>query len=285
MRIKKEMIEVSILIKYTQVLIIFLVIFSCAKKTTQMKTPKDAHKQFTAFIAKKKFIEQPYPNYYPGIGKEKIRPILTEKINQIAFDFKEIAVNRNPTDKKYLEKIEIGLSRFKDIYLVLDTEDREMICTYIEEIMDIVHLKSSNGKLNRFMYGVNPTELPKEEKWTDSNGNVFIQKGNEVSIIPAKNRKTGKVHKIFIFNETGKDIGVISNLKIKPNEFKVFDLMDTDTLKLDNGVEFMFGETYGLEVEDKKSQVSGLGGKFLVKYGVPDNAEWAFVIVPKGEGD
>ncbi|GGZ95221.1 hypothetical protein [Algibacter mikhailovii] len=129
------------------------------------------------------------------------------------------------------------------------------------------------------------SESQKEEKWTDSNGNVFIEKGNEISIIPAKYNKTGKIYKVFIYNETSDEIGIIENLKIKPNEFRVFNLKDIDTLKLDNGVKFMFGETYGLEIEDKQSQVSGLGGKFLDAYKVPDEAEWAFVIVPAGKGD
>lgn len=129
------------------------------------------------------------------------------------------------------------------------------------------------------------TESKKNGKWTDSNGNVFIEKGNEISIIPAKYNKTGKTYRIYIFNETSNQIGIIENLKINPNEFKVFNLKDTDTLKLDNGVKFMFGETYGLEIEDKKSQVSGLGGKFLDEYKVPDDVEWAFVIVPEGKGD
>ena len=125
----------------------------------------------------------------------------------------------------------------------------------------------------------------KEERWTDEHGNTFIQKGNELSIIPSKYEKTGKTYKVFIFNETSNEIKVTERLKIPTNEFKVFTLVDTDTLELNNGVKFMFGETYGLEIADKKSQVSGLGGEFLVKYGVPDEAEWAFVIVPEGEGD
>lgn len=129
------------------------------------------------------------------------------------------------------------------------------------------------------------TESEKVEKWTDSNGNVFTEKGNEISIIPAKYNKTGKTYKVFIYNETSDEIGIIENLKIKPNEFRIFNLKDIDTLKLDNGVKFMFGETYGLEIEDKQSQVSGLGGKFLDEYKVPDEAEWAFVIVPIGKGD
>ena len=130
-----------------------------------------------------------------------------------------------------------------------------------------------------------PIEMKKENRWSDSNGNVFIENGNEISIIPAKYNKTGKTYKVFIYNETSDEIGIIETLTIKPKEFRVFNLKDIDTLKLDNGVKFMFGETYGLEIEDKQSQVSGLGGKFLDEYKVPDEAEWAFVIVPVGKGD
>ncbi|WP_082591118.1 DUF4844 domain-containing protein [Sediminicola sp. YIK13] len=271
--------------KYIQIFILFLTISACGQKATEMKTPKTANEQFAEFIAKKKFVEQTYPNYYQGITDEKMRPILTEKINQIASDFKNVAESENQTDQDYQEQIGIGLSRFRENYLELDTKDREMVCVYIEQLMDIVGLESSNGQLNKFMYGFDPMEMEKEERWTDEHGNVFIQKGNEVSIIPAKYEKTGKTYKVFIFNETSNEIQVSERLKIQPNEFKVFNMVDTDTLELNNGVKFLFGETYGLEIEDKKSQVSGLGAEFLVKYGVPDEAEWAFVIVPEGQGD
>ncbi|MEP0264629.1 hypothetical protein [Dokdonia sp.] len=145
--------------------------------------------------------------------------------------------------------------------------------------------KTQENANEKFAESEQTAESQKEEKWTDSNGNIFFQKGNEVSIIPAKYDKTEKTYRVFIFNETSNEIGSFKNLKINPNEFKVFTLKGTDTLKLDNGVKFMFGETYGLEIEDKKSQVSGLGGKFLEEYKVPDDAEWAFVIVPEGQGD
>ncbi|WP_299611169.1 DUF4844 domain-containing protein [uncultured Aquimarina sp.] len=121
-----------------------------------MKTPEDVTEKFTEFIAKKKFVEE---NYYPGIADEKMRPIFTNKINKVAADFKTVAESENPTDKQYQEKIGIGLSRFADVYLELDTEDRERVCTYIEELMDIVGLESSNGQLNKFMYGFDPNEL------------------------------------------------------------------------------------------------------------------------------
>ena len=44
-----------------------------------------------------------------------MRPVFTEKINQIASDFKTVAEPEKPTDKNYQEKIGIGLSRFADI--------------------------------------------------------------------------------------------------------------------------------------------------------------------------
>ena len=123
---------------------------ACGQNATEMKTPENANEKFAEFITKKKFVEE---NFYPGIADEKMRPVFTEKINQIASDFKTVAESKKPTDKNYQEKIGIGLSRFADIYLELDTEDRERVCTYIEELMDIVELESSNGQLNKFMYG------------------------------------------------------------------------------------------------------------------------------------
>ncbi|WP_242009217.1 DUF4844 domain-containing protein [Robertkochia solimangrovi] len=77
-------------------------------------------------------------------------------------DYKNIAESENPTDKKYQEKIKIGLSRFADIYMELDTEDRERVCTYFKELMDIVGLESSNGQLNKFMYGFDLNEMTKK---------------------------------------------------------------------------------------------------------------------------
>lgn len=145
--------------KYIQILLILLTLFACGQNATEMKTPENANEKFSKFIAKKKFIEQPYPNFYPGIANEKMRPIFTGKINQVATDFKTVSESEQPTDKKYQEKIKIGLSRFSDVYLELDTEDRERVCSYFEELMDIVGLESSNGQLNKFMYSFDPKKL------------------------------------------------------------------------------------------------------------------------------
>ena len=133
---------------------------ACGQNTTEMKTPENSNEKFAEFIAKKKFVEE---NYYPGISDENMRPVFTEKINQVAEDFKTVAESEKPTNEKYQEQIGIGLSRFSDVYLELDTEDRERVCTYFEELMDIVELESSNGQLNNFMYGFDPNKIKKND--------------------------------------------------------------------------------------------------------------------------
>lgn len=111
--------------------------------------------KFEAFTLKEKFA--PDSNtFYPGLANPAMKTVLTEKINKAANDFKTVALSNTPTDEKYQEQIKIGLNRFSDLYLDLDTEDRERICYYFEELMDIVGLESSDGHLNDFMYNFDP---------------------------------------------------------------------------------------------------------------------------------
>lgn len=123
----------------------------------QLKTPDNAMTKFEEFKNKEKF-QQDDKLFYPGIGDPKLKPILTEKINLVADDFKKLADKGNSTDKDYQNAIQIGLERFSDLYLLLDTEDRERVCSYFEELMDIVGLESSGGHLNNFMYGFDPSK-------------------------------------------------------------------------------------------------------------------------------
>jgi len=121
----------------------------------QVKTPQNAMKEFDQFRNKEKFIPDE-KLFYPGIGDETQKPILTEKINLAADDFEKLAKSGNATDKDYQGVIGIGLNRFRGIYI--DSENQERICLYFEELMDIVGLESSDGQLNDFRYGFDPTQ-------------------------------------------------------------------------------------------------------------------------------
>jgi len=122
----------------------------------QIKTPENAMTKLDEFKNKEKFLQDD-KLFYPGISNPNLKPVLTEKINLAADDFKKLADKGIATEKEYQNAIKIGLDRFANLYLQLDTEDRERVCHYFEELMDIVGLESSGGHLNNFMYGFDPT--------------------------------------------------------------------------------------------------------------------------------
>ncbi|TYA74029.1 hypothetical protein [Seonamhaeicola marinus] len=124
----------------------------------------------------------------------------------------------------------------------------------------------------------------KETRYTDKHGNIIIEKGGKMSIIPAEYEKTGTSYKIFLRNETNKSIIIKDRFTLSPNEEKTFVFVDTDSILFNIGPEIYFGE-YGLETDDKEGQLAGIGGKFWEKYNVPDDVEYGFVIVPPGKGD
>lgn len=138
------------------IFIVLLILFFTACKENQTKTTNVNMNKFEAFKTKEKFTEDK-TLFYPGIADSALRPTLTEKINLAADDFKTLAESGEATDKEYQDKIENGLKRFSNIYIDLDTEERERICHYYEELMDIVGLESSDGHLNNFMYGFDAT--------------------------------------------------------------------------------------------------------------------------------
>jgi Domain of unknown function (DUF4844) len=123
----------------------------------ELKTTENTMPKFEEFKNKEKFIKDDKV-FYSGISDLGLKPDLTQKINLAADDFKKLANKGNVSEKEYQNAIKIGLNRFANLYLQLDTEDRERICYYFEELMDIVGLESSGGHLNFFMYGFDPTK-------------------------------------------------------------------------------------------------------------------------------
>ncbi len=139
------------------ILILSLSVFglvSCGQK--QMRTPDNAFEMFEEFKKKEKFLAQPYPNYYSGLPDADLKPILASKIDQAANGFLKVAESDDPTEEKYHAAIDLGLSRFNDVYWSLDSEELDRIGTYFEELMDIVGLESSGGRLNKWRYWFDP---------------------------------------------------------------------------------------------------------------------------------
>ncbi len=120
-------------------------------QTEDKKSETKTMDKFEGFKQKNKFSED-MSTYYPGISDVNLLMRYTENINKSADEFKEISQKKHPTNKDYIDIIKIGLSRFNDVF---DTEDKERICGYYEELMDMVGLESSEGLLNNFLYGFN----------------------------------------------------------------------------------------------------------------------------------
>ena len=133
-----------------------MLLFIATSGQAQIKTPRNAMDQFVRFKKKEKFLAD---QSYPGISDSTLKSILTENVNKAANDFLTLAKTDRATEKDYQDKIKVALNRFADIYIKIDTEDRERICLYFEELMDIVGLESSGGALNSFMYGFEATEI------------------------------------------------------------------------------------------------------------------------------
>ena len=131
-------------------------LFISTSGQAQIKTPENTMDQFVRFKKKEKFLPE---QSYPGIADSTIKSILTENVNKAANDFLTLAKTERATEKDYQDKTRVALNRFAGIYIKIDTEDRERICLYFEELMDIVGIESSGGALNIFMYGFDPTKI------------------------------------------------------------------------------------------------------------------------------
>ncbi|PZR03154.1 MAG: DUF4844 domain-containing protein [Flavobacterium psychrophilum] len=97
--------------------------------------------------------------FYPGLENESIRDRVTDLINRGIDEFISVAQN-NGSEKDFLQAISKGLSYFETLNYSLDTEDRERVCGYFEEMMDAIGMESSGGILNKWMYGFDITQTP-----------------------------------------------------------------------------------------------------------------------------
>jgi hypothetical protein len=123
---------------------------ACKPAEKPMKVNKNAKQKLNAFILKSKLEGEPN-TIFNRLSKPELQPKLNNLLNQVAKDFL-ITVDNLPTEKKFENNIGTGLARFNAFETDLDTEDKERICHYFEEIMDCVGLKNSNGQLNDWMY-------------------------------------------------------------------------------------------------------------------------------------
>lgn len=91
------------------------------------------------------------PIGYVGLLPEEDQPKANRLLNESIKRLIKILRNEKKIAKRIvLNEFESGLESFEN--LAVDTEDRERVCYYYEEIMDIIGLDSTNELLNNWMY-------------------------------------------------------------------------------------------------------------------------------------
>lgn len=92
-----------------------------------------------------------FPVGYVGLLPKEYRTLANNTMNlSIMRLIILIKTNPNPSKKQVLDEFKRGLNSFYNI--ASDTEDRERVCEYYSDIMDIIGLDSSNQLLNNWLY-------------------------------------------------------------------------------------------------------------------------------------
>lgn len=112
-----------------------------------MQVPATASQKLQAFKVLPKFEPD---ELYTGAWPAEVRPVLHSVLNQSADDFLAITAS-GPTQERYRQAIAAGLGKIDPTEL--DTEDRGRVAEQYQNLMDIVGLQSSDGLLNKFVYG------------------------------------------------------------------------------------------------------------------------------------
>lgn len=121
-----------------------------ANPAGQGMTPDDRRQALDRFIAKKKFVKEPF--YLVDLD-EADRLKYEAWVNQLARSLRKLAPSRQ-TKPVVLEKFKPAMKKFEDT----EEEDQDRFLGYLEELMDIFGIESSDGLLSTWRYGYDMTE-------------------------------------------------------------------------------------------------------------------------------
>lgn len=100
---------------------------------------------------------------YTGVQEPALAISLNRKAAETAQAFITLYQQKNePTKAELLHILAHGISQIDPD--TLDTEDREQVATTFESFLDIVGLESSDGILNKWLYGEEIGELLEQDK-------------------------------------------------------------------------------------------------------------------------
>lgn len=114
---------------------------------TRMQVPAKAAIQLTDLMELTKS-EVAKKGTVKGKVQAEVRPDLNRYLVISANDFLQVT-NNAPTKEAYLQCLDKGLARVAP--LTTDVQDRQQVAEYFQELMEIVGLESSEGRLDTFV--------------------------------------------------------------------------------------------------------------------------------------
>ncbi|WP_299568501.1 DUF4844 domain-containing protein [uncultured Pedobacter sp.] len=128
------------------------------KKVEKIDSKLSQTEQLNTFINRRKFTKN---DSSPAFSDQHLASALSELMDNMAKDFARIH-DSTKSEFEYQEAIKYGLEAFEPYRHAFDSEDEDLVCRYVEELMDIVELESSGGHVNEWRYGFDPTKLKPE---------------------------------------------------------------------------------------------------------------------------
>jgi hypothetical protein len=122
--------------------------------TATMSTEPKRVEALSKFLARKKFVPE---GLYPGATNEQDRVRYELLVNDLALRLLNL-----PPPKQAKPQV---LSEFKatmSAFEIVDSEERDRFLDYLEELMVIFSIESSDGFLNNWRYGFDPNESPEK---------------------------------------------------------------------------------------------------------------------------
>lgn len=107
------------------------------------------------FIGLKKFMGDGHA--YTGVLDEMERTLFEQQVNDLALTILNLPIK----DRTKIHVL-VLMKKTLEASTVSDTEDSEAFANYMEDLMDICQIDSSDGLLNNWMYGFNPNAYSPE---------------------------------------------------------------------------------------------------------------------------
>ena len=134
------------------ILLVISILWGCSEESMRM-LPKgnDIKTELVNLRSEKKFVED-MKGLYPGAPDEQTR-IAAEIIINTTIDKLIYYSNKELTEAKFWEIVKHSATQLS----TMDSEEMDQGLYYMERLMNIYTIESSNGRLNEWRYGFDPS--------------------------------------------------------------------------------------------------------------------------------